>query len=133
MKYCNQCELFPSYLSVCRDHQSTELKLVNDMLMNMDSQCITPLVSCDLSAAFGTVNQSILLTVLESSFGVNDTALSWFKDYLSGRQMQVQVNNKISSKNHVGCGVPQGSCCDSVLFNVSVSTLDDYISDVDKL
>ena len=40
MKYCNQCELFPSYLSVYRDHHSKKtilLKLVNDMLMNMDN------------------------------------------------------------------------------------------------
>ena len=46
--------------------------------------------------------------------------------------MQVQVNNKISSKNHIECGVPQGSCCGPVLFNVYVSTLDDYITDVNK-
>ena len=87
MKYCNQCALFPLYLSAYRDHHRTEtilLKLVNDMLMNMDSQHITPLASCDLSVAFDTVNHSILLNALESCFGVKDTALSWFKDYLSG-------------------------------------------------
>ena len=75
--------------------------------MNMDSQHITPLVSCDLSAAFDTVNHSILLNALELCFGVRDTSLSWFKDYLSGISMQVQVNNKISSKKQVECGVPQ--------------------------
>ena len=136
MKYCNQCELFPSYLSVYMDHHSTEtilLKFVNDTLMNMDSQCITLLVSCDLSAVFNTVNNSILLNVFESCFGVKDTALSWFKDYLSGRSVQVQVNNKISSKKQVECGVPQGSCCGPVLLNVYVSTLDDYITNVNKL
>ena len=68
MKYYNQCELFPSYLSAYRDHHSTEtilLKLVNDVLMNMDNQCTTPLASCDLSAALNNVNHSILLNVLE--------------------------------------------------------------------
>ena len=74
------------------------LKSINDMLMNMDSQCVIPVVSCDLSVAFDTVNHSILLNVLESYFSVKDTAVSWFKDYLSKRSMQVQVNNNISSK-----------------------------------
>ena len=136
MMYCNQCELSPLYISAYRDHHSTEtilLKLVNDTLMNMDSQCIIPLVSCDLSAGFHTVNHCILLNVLESCFGVKHTALSWFKDYLLRRSIQIQVNNKISSQKHVECGVPQGSCCGSVLFNVYVSTLDDYITDVNKL
>ena len=90
-------------------------------------------MSCDLSAAFDTVNCNILLNVLESCFGVKDTALAWFKDYLSGRSMQVQVNNKISSKKHMECGVPQGSCCGCVLFNVYVSTLNGHITDVTKL
>ena len=40
------------------------------MPTNMDSQCITPLVSCDLSVVFDTVNHSILFDVLESCFGV---------------------------------------------------------------
>ena len=31
------------------------------------------------------------------------------------------------------CGFPQGSCCGPVLFNVYVSTWDDYITDVNKL
>ena len=31
------------------------------------------------------------------------------------------------------CGVSQRSCCGPVLFNVKVSTLDDYITDVNKL
>ena len=47
--------------------------------------------------------------------------------------MQVQVNNKISSKKHVECKVPQGSCCGPVLLNVYVSTLDYYITYVNKL
>ena len=83
--------------------------------------------------AFDAVNHSILLNVLESCFGVKDTPLSWFKEYLSGRSVKVQVNNNISSTKCVECGVPQDSCCGPVLFNVYVSTLDDYITYVNKL
>ena len=46
MKYCNHCELFPSYISANRDHHSTEsilLKLVRDTLMDMDNQMYTPI------------------------------------------------------------------------------------------
>ena len=95
MKCCNQCELFPLYLSAYRDHHSTEiilLKLVNDMLMNMDSQCITLLVSCDLSATFHTVNHSILLNVLESCFNVKDAVLSWFSPILVERLPVWKIN-----------------------------------------
>ena len=61
------------------------------MLMNMDNQCITPLVSCDLSAAFNTVNHSAVFYLIfwNHVLAKKDTALSWFKDYLSGRSMQV--------------------------------------------
>ena len=100
----------------------------------MDSQCITLLGSCDLSVAFNTMNHSILLNLLESCFNVKDTALSWFKDYLSGRSMQVQqVNNKIPSQKQAECRFPQGHCYGLVLFNVYMSTPDDYITDVNKL
>ena len=48
---------------------------------------------------FDTVNHSNLLYDLESCFNVKDKTLFWFNDYLSGRQMKLQVNNKISCEN----------------------------------
>ena len=39
-----------------------------------------------LSAAFDTINHTILLTRLQHTFGISDTALSWFTSYLSDRK-----------------------------------------------
>ena len=44
----------------------------------MEKQYITSLVAIDLSAAFDTVENSILLDVLKNRFGVTGQAESWF-------------------------------------------------------
>ncbi|KAL2096418.1 hypothetical protein ACEWY4_008566 [Coilia grayii] len=47
------------------------------------------------SAAFDTVNHSILLSRLQS-IGITDTALCWFNSYLSGRSHYININNHTS-------------------------------------
>ena len=80
--------LYPVAQSAYRRNQSTEtalLKVMNDILLNMNKQHVTILVLLDLSAAFDTVDHSILLNRLSSKLGLNGTALAWFRSYLSGR------------------------------------------------
>ena len=59
--------------------ESTLLKLQNDFLLNMDQGRVTALTLLDLCAAFDTIDHSILLNRMSSWFGVNGTALEWFK------------------------------------------------------
>ena len=49
-----------------------------------------------LSVAFDTVNHAILIRRLETSFGITDTALTWFSSYLSGRSQCVSINGETS-------------------------------------
>jgi len=63
-----------------------------------------------------TVDHNILLTRLSSWFGIQGSALDWFKSYLSSRSFWVKCNNNFSSCHSCICGVSQGSVLGPLLF-----------------
>ena len=84
--------LYPELQSSYRQHQSTEtalLKVINDILLNMNSQQVTLMVLLDLSAAFDTVNHDILLERLDKVIGMRGVTLEWFRSYLSDKYKSV--------------------------------------------
>ena len=89
--------------------------------MNMDNKGVTLLVLLDLSAAFDTIEHSILLNILKQDFGVAGAALNWFDSFLSGRKQRILVGDKTSDDFNLNCGVPQGSCMGPVLFTLYTS------------
>ena len=122
--------LYPDAQSAYRRNHSTEtalLKVMNDILLNMNKQHVTLLVLLDLSAAFDTVDHSILLKRLSSKLCLNGTALDWFRSYLSGRSQRVCVRGSVSEKFDLRHGVPQGSCLGPLLFTVYASALFDVV------
>ena len=114
------------YHSAYRLHHSAEtalLKVVNDILLNVDKQRVTLLLLLDLSAAFDTVDYGTLLQRLEDSFGIQGKVLSWFQSYLSGRSQCISVHSALSRRFNLDCGDPQGSCLDPLLVTLCASRL----------
>lgn len=88
------------------------MKVQNDILLLRDDKEVTLLVFLDLSAAFDTIEHSILL----NDFGVSDTVLKWLDSFLSDRKNRVLISGRTSDGFILDCGVPQGSCMGRVLF-----------------
>ena len=68
------------------------VKLVNDILWNMEKQLVTPIVILDLSAAFDTVDHDLLLGVLATRFGIQGKALEWYSKL--PKTKKIQSNNR---------------------------------------
>lgn len=89
------------------------------------SSCV---VFLDLSAAFDTVDHSILLERLMHVFRVNDVVYKWFSSYLSHRFQCVYADGLSSSWCLIKQGVPQGSVLGPLLFSMYISPISNLIS-----
>ena len=83
------------------------------------------LVLLNFTAAFDTIDHSILLTRLEQRFGISGKAWKWLASYLEDRTQFVSVNNLNSTASTVKYGVRQGSVLGPLLFSLYVAPLED--------
>ena len=97
--------------------ESALLRIQNDIIKAVGEQKVVLLTMIDLSAAFNTVNQECLLSTLHD-LGIRDTALEWFRSYLTTRQQKVIIKGNCSDSKDLTCGVPQGSVLGPILFTV---------------
>ena len=122
--------LVPEYQSAYRKKHSYEtslVKLVNDIMWNMENQLVTAIVILDLSAAFDTVDHDLHLDVPEKKFGIVGTARSWYESYLMPRRFRVAVGDSISQPRQLDYLVPQGSVQGAFLFIAYASTLEEIV------
>ena len=103
-----------------KSNHSTEtllVKFLNDIIVAIDKKTGVVVLLIDLSAAFDTVQHSILLNILKS-IHVKGIALNWFRSFLSGRTQCVIIDGILSDWIVVDCRVPQGSVLGPILFNI---------------
>jgi hypothetical protein len=115
--------------SAYRSGHSTEtalLSIQNDVLQALGEREAVLLVLLDLSAAFDTIDHTMLLQTLHR-LGIRGTALDWFRSYLTNRSQVTCVGSEKSDPAPLSCGVPQGSVLDPILFTLYTSSLGELL------
>jgi hypothetical protein len=88
---------------------------------------VSILTLLDLSAAIDTIDHSILLSRLNTLYGISGSALDWFASYLFGRTQTVLVDGQTSQPASLSFGVPQGSVLGPIMFILYIKPVSSLI------
>ena len=128
--HLDEAGLMTAFQSAYRRHHSTEsalLDIQNDILLNIAKGSVTALTLLNLSAAFDTIDYTILLDRLNVYYGISELALGWFKSYLLGSTHLVKVGSTLSHPAALQYGVPQGSVLGRILFSLYTNPISSVI------
>ena len=116
-------ELFQSSYKKFHSTETALLKIQSDILGALDGGKCVLLIMLDLSAAFDTIDHSVLLTRLQKEIGLHGKVLQWFESYLTGRKQTVVIDGIQSKSWDLLFGVPQGSVLGPILFLIYMGPL----------
>ena len=77
--------------------ESALIRIIHQLLFNLDKNRVSGLVFIDYRKAFDMVDHEILIAKL-SAYGVSDTTAKWFQSYLRDRKQFVSIG--IQSSTH---------------------------------
>ena len=93
----------------------------------MDKDAAVGLVLLDLSAAFDTIDHSILFNCLQHWYGIDGVVLKWAQSYLNSRKQQIKIDGHLSDAFQLLYGVPRGSVLGPLLFTLYTTLLSSVI------
>ena len=106
--HLDEAGLMTAYQLAYRKYYFTALlNIHNNILLNMAKGSVIALTLLDLSAAFDTIDHTILLDRLNVYYGMSELALCWFKSYLSGRTHSVKVGSTLLHPAALQYGSPR--------------------------
>ena len=123
-------EMTESYQSTYKSHHSTETALIavcDDIKKGFDNKKGTALIMIDLSAAFDTINNSILLQRLINKYSITHNDLKWCQPYLAEICQCVSISDYQSYRFQLTTWVPQGSVLGPLLFSLYAQSIRDII------
>ena len=98
------------------------LDLTNEWCFNIDRKLLNGVLFLDLKKAFDTMDHTILIKKLQY-LGLDQSAVEWFKSYLSDHMQMCTVNGILSDPEQLSCGVPQGTVLGPLLFLIYIIDL----------
>lgn len=135
LNHCLATQTYPEHQSAYIKDRSCEtalLHVTNTILWAMEKKKVAVVVAMDLSAAFDTVDHSILLDLLKNRYGLDGVVHDWFGSFLAKRSFKVCVNGVYSDVKVMNYSVPQGSAGGGFEYNLYAAPLIDIVpSEID--
>ena len=101
--------------------------IIDDFLNKLDNNSYIQLILLDLSAAFDTIDHSILIKHLED-ISIVGILLAWIKSYVSERTFSIKIDNHNAPTCQIYYGVPQCSILGPLLSSLYILPLKIVIS-----